>query len=98
MALTVKSRRSRSSSMDVTNSTWSGRRPSEYPPSPRSVVTSKASLPIITVTVPCSIPVGMVRRNRSRTCSGRALVARSQSLTSRPRSRSRMQPPTTQAR
>ena len=44
------------------------------------------------------MPVGMVRRKSAWTHSGRAVVARSQSWTSRPRSKSRVQPPTIHAR
>jgi hypothetical protein len=80
IAFTVKSRRARSCSRSSTNSTESGRRPSEYAPSPRRVVTSIGSFPTITVTVPWSMPVGIVRGKIFMTSSGSALVARSQSV------------------
>ena len=49
-----------------------------------------------TVTVPCSIPVGMARGKIASSSFGRASVATSQSAATRPSSRSRTQPPTIQ--
>ena len=73
MALTVKSRRARSSSMLVPNVTESGWRLSLYAPSRRIVVSSMGSPPLTTVTVPCCKPVGCAHspKRRSTSC-GRA--------------------------
>jgi hypothetical protein len=95
MALTVKSRRARSAVMSLTNSTVSGRRPSEYAPSPRNVVTSNGFPSMSTVTVPCWMPVGMTREKIVRSSGGFASVVTSQSDASLPTSRSRTHPPTT---
>ena len=96
MALMVKSRRARSSFTSGTKATWSGWRPSEYAPSVRKVVISYSSPPCLTVTVPCCNPVGMqcAFPNNSSTCSGVALVQRSQSCGVWPSKLSRTQPPT----
>src|SRR5450432_329712 len=51
-----------------------------------------------TLTVPCSIPVGMTRGKMRVTSSGLASVAMSQSLTVLPSRRSRTHPPTIQPR
>ena len=95
-AFIVKSRRSRSASRSVWKVTDSGRRPSTYAPSPRNVVTSMARPPVITVTVPCSIPVGTTLRKSAVTSCGLAGVAMSKSDASRGRCRrrSRTAPPT----
>ena len=54
---------------------------------------------IITVTVPCLIPVGITRLNCAITCLGSASLARSQSAArGTPRSRSLSEPPTSQVR
>ena len=100
IALTVRSRRNRSSCSGTPNTTESGRRASVYAPSPRYVVTStcvSTPLPVTIVTVPCCSPVGIVRRNSFNTSSGCALVATSQSPGVRPSSTSRTAPPTVTA-
>ena len=97
MALIVKSRLFKSSLSDAVNSTFSGCLLSLYSPSILKVVTSYPSLPIITVTVPCSIPVSTVRRNMRLTSSGLADVVMSQSSGTRPITLSRTQPPTAYA-
>ena len=79
MAFTVKSRRLRSSRSSGTKRTHAGRRPSRYAPSVRKVVTSYASPPRRTVTVPWRIPEGTVCANSAVTASGGAEVAMSQS-------------------
>ena len=98
MALTVKSRRFRSSSRERVKVTVSGRRWSWYAPSQRKVVTSTPPRSVRTVTVPWRRPVGSARcPNSAMVSSGRALVVTSQSSGVRPSSVSRTQPPTHQA-
>ena len=99
IALMVKSRRARSAVMSSTKTTASGRRPSEYvrfsAQRRHLVVHARATS---TVTVPCSIPVGITRGKMRITCR----VARRSRCPSRsrllPSERSRTHPPTIQPR
>ena len=94
MAFIVKSRLDKSSVMSSVNEILSGCRESEYPCSILKVVTSIA-IPINkTVTVPCSIPVGITFLKIDITCCGVAFVARSKSETFCPKSISLTAPPT----
>ena len=95
MALTVKSRRAKSSSMRSVNTTLSGCRLSRYAPSRRMVVISTPRPPDATVTVPWRRPVGCAASPKiASTASGGASVVISQSSGVSPSSASRTQPPT----
>ncbi len=100
IALTVRSLRERSSAISSAKVTPTGCLKSLYSPSILYVVISTGTalfcVGMSTVSVPCLIPVGTVRRSRKTSiiCSGVALVATSQSDGSRPIIESRTAPPT----
>ena len=97
IALIVKSLRLRSSTSFAENSTLSGCLPSLYSPSILYVVTSYPVWFIITVTVPCFMPVSIVFLKNDFICSGLADVVISQSSGLRPSILSLTQPPTAYA-
>ncbi len=70
-----------------------GRRPSSYFPSARNVATSTMLFPLRTRITPNAAPTAWVDMNSSRTRSGGASVATSQSFASNPRIESRTHPP-----
>ena len=95
MALTVKSRRVRSSVSEAVNVTCAGWRWSVYAPSRRNVVVSTFPAGQHTVTVPCFSPVGTAFSPKTAiVSSGKAEVVTSQSPGTRPSRLSRTQPPT----
>ena len=89
MALTVKSRRDKSSCNWRVKETLAGCRASRYSPSARWVVISMGLPSESTVTVPCAMPVGMTRNSPRQACisSGVASVVRSKSCGEVPRSK-----------